>query len=215
MHVHLLLTFSCPSSLPCARYHFVLSGPSSSRTWIFILLLFSSRKIINWSLCETDVTLAKASSRAQELPAADSFTNAKMTCQDGQEEVSQGMTSSSSSSSSSPCSEGSVCLEGDLGVYCQCYRQRSTMKQVRALPWTNMLVQFSNCNIDLAYFSAPSAYASRVCSSIQYQTRHVFPPQGWLHALVRRQIRGEQYKIYAAMTACLQTINPTHTKNIS
>ena len=32
-----------------------------------------------------------------------------------------------------------------------------------------------------------------------------------LNAQVCRQVRGEQYKIYNVMTACLQTINPTHT----
>ncbi|CAM9095530.1 unnamed protein product, partial [Laminaria digitata] len=85
--------------------------------------------------------LAKASSLAGELPTADSLTNANTTCRDRGGQASQDDTSSSPSSpstsssdvspknSSSPCSEGSVCLEGDLGVYCQCYLQRSTSKQ--------------------------------------------------------------------------------------
>lgn len=36
-----------------------------------------------------------------------------------------------SASSSYPCSEGSTCLDGDLGVYCQCYERESSWEQVR------------------------------------------------------------------------------------
>ena len=34
------------------------------------------------------------------------------------------------SESGSPCSPGSVCLEGELGVYCQCYERYSTSEEV-------------------------------------------------------------------------------------
>lgn len=36
-------------------------------------------------------------------------------------------------SSSSPCSEGSPCLDGDLGVYCLCYVRESTLEKVRCV----------------------------------------------------------------------------------
>lgn len=64
---------------------------------------------------EIDFALAAASSRAGELPTANAFTNANHTCQH------------------SLCSEGSACMEGDLGVYCECYypqRTNGSSKQV-------------------------------------------------------------------------------------
>lgn len=33
-------------------------------------------------------------------------------------------------SPSPPCSEGSLCLDGDMGVYCQCYTRESTLEEV-------------------------------------------------------------------------------------
>ncbi|CAN0138387.1 unnamed protein product, partial [Pylaiella littoralis] len=59
--------------------------------------------------------IAKAASRASELPRANSFANVNLTC-DGVLPP----------SSSPLCSEGSSCLDGDLGVYCHCYKREST-----------------------------------------------------------------------------------------
>lgn len=72
----------------------------------------------------SDFALAEAGSEAGELPDASSLTNANLRCGDG------GGDDSTSTSPSYPCSEGSDCLDGDLGVYCQCYEQRSSLKEV-------------------------------------------------------------------------------------
>ncbi|CBJ32402.1 adhesin-like protein [Ectocarpus siliculosus] len=63
-------------------------------------------------------TIAEEASEMLQLPSADSFINLNLTC--------------NSSSAVSPCGEGSWCLEGDLGVYCEHYQLRSTMEEVCA-----------------------------------------------------------------------------------
>ena len=68
----------------------------------------------------SDFALAEAGSKAGELPDASSLTNANLRCGDG---GGGGVDESTNTSSSYPCTEGSVCLDGDLGVYCQCYSQ--------------------------------------------------------------------------------------------
>lgn len=65
---------------------------------------------------------------AGEIPTADSLINANMTCRD--ERDGGGTPPSNLTATVSICSQGSVCLEGDLGVYCECYFQRSTSKEV-------------------------------------------------------------------------------------
>ncbi|CAM9101274.1 unnamed protein product, partial [Laminaria digitata] len=74
--------------------------------------------------------LAAASSNAGELPHANSFTNANHTC-----EVvlpgSGGADLSSSGSQRTPCSGGSACADGDLGVYCECYYPQRTMSSTK------------------------------------------------------------------------------------
>ncbi|CAN0330304.1 unnamed protein product [Ascophyllum nodosum] len=54
-------------------------------------------------------------SDASEIPVNASLINADLNC----------------SESGSPCSPESSCLEGDLGVYCHCYRRYSTSEDVR------------------------------------------------------------------------------------
>lgn len=55
-----------------------------------------------------------------EIPAADSLVNVNLTCSGAGE----------GEATSPPCSEGSLCLEGDVGVYCQCYMSKSTGNEV-------------------------------------------------------------------------------------
>ena len=76
----------------------------------------------------------------------------------------------------------------------------------------NMLVKFSYSNIDSYY--RPHILAVVVAASNRNPYTYFLVKES-LHAQVCRQIRGEQHKIYNVMTACLQTINPTHTYNIS
>lgn len=64
----------------------------------------------------------EAASSVNEIPTADTFTNVEIKCEDNVVE--------DEGSSSSLCSEGSLCLEGDLGVYCQCYKNESTSEEV-------------------------------------------------------------------------------------
>ena len=116
--------------------------------------ILSCRRTLNWPLRETDFALANASSLARDLPTAGSLTNVIITCQDGAEEnghldssSSDSPSSDSSSSDSppeSPCSQGSTCVEGDVGVYCQCYLQRSTSDQVRPTSGRKMLIYSSS-----------------------------------------------------------------------
>lgn len=67
--------------------------------------------------CVADETIADEASDMLQLPSADTFINLNLTCD---------------SSAVSPCGEGSWCLEGDLGVYCERYQLRSTSEEVRA-----------------------------------------------------------------------------------
>ena len=74
-----------------------------------------------------DVGIADASSRAGMLPDAKSFTNHIITCIDNVAADSVDAGESSGGSSSDLCSEGSACLDGDLGVYCECYYPQRTI----------------------------------------------------------------------------------------
>ncbi|CAN0557818.1 unnamed protein product, partial [Ectocarpus sp. 12 AP-2014] len=62
-------------------------------------------------------TIADDASEMLQLPSADSFINLNLACD---------------SSAVLPCGEGSWCLEGDLGVYCEHYQLRSTLEEVCA-----------------------------------------------------------------------------------
>ncbi|CAM9587167.1 unnamed protein product [Ectocarpus fasciculatus] len=62
-------------------------------------------------------TIAEEASNMLQLPSADTFINLNLTCD---------------SSAVSPCGEGSWCLGGDLGVYCERYQLRSTSEEVCA-----------------------------------------------------------------------------------
>lgn len=87
----------------------------------------------------SDVALAEASSRAGELPNANSFTNAKHTCQvDVQSESGEIGEASTASSVRHVCSETSACLEGDLGVYCECYYPQRTIDSSNQVNGTTM-----------------------------------------------------------------------------
>lgn len=86
---------------------------------------------IDTFLCmASDLALAMASSTAVERPNATSLTTANFKCVDALEGAGGG-DESTSTSQYSPCS-GSVCLDGDLGVYCQCYYpKRANSDEVR------------------------------------------------------------------------------------
>ncbi|CAB1100085.1 unnamed protein product [Ectocarpus sp. CCAP 1310/34] len=66
----------------------------------------------------SDFDVAKAASTANEIPTAHSLMNVNVTC-DGWMRF----------SSTPPCSEGSPCIDGDLGVYCQCYTRESSIAE--------------------------------------------------------------------------------------
>lgn len=59
----------------------------------------------------------------KNFPKADGLVNVNVTCTGGGE---------ASSSAWSPCSEGSTCLNGAVGVYCLCYELESALEEVRA-----------------------------------------------------------------------------------
>lgn len=56
------------------------------------------------------------------LPKAESMIDVKVTCDGWTEDGGDGP----------PCSEGSACIEGVLGVYCLCHVLESVLEQVRA-----------------------------------------------------------------------------------
>lgn len=58
-----------------------------------------------------------------EIPTADELVNVNLSCADGWD-------AQDGSSSSWVCSDGSLCLDGDLGVYCQCYESMFTGEEV-------------------------------------------------------------------------------------
>lgn len=85
----------------------------------------------------TDLNVAKDASQAGEIPTAQFLVNGELTCEtivewdDDNDSDSDSDDGSTSSSSTWPCSEGSVCLDGDLGVYCQCYQRIFTLEEVK------------------------------------------------------------------------------------
>ena len=66
-------------------------------------------------MCTADNTEAEEASDALRLPSAESFITNATTCD----------------SFPAPCSEGSWCLDGDLGVYCQSYPPIISSEEVR------------------------------------------------------------------------------------
>lgn len=78
------------------------------------------------TLLSTDRDFASAASRAGNIPSANSLINVNLTC-DGGEAAAAG----DDEALLSLCSKGSTCLDGDLGVYCQCYMRESTLNEVR------------------------------------------------------------------------------------
>ncbi|CBJ26637.1 adhesin-like protein [Ectocarpus siliculosus] len=62
--------------------------------------------------------VAEAASEAGDIPTAHSLISVNVTC-DGWMPF----------SSTPPCSEGSPCIDGDLGVYCQCYTRESSIAE--------------------------------------------------------------------------------------
>ena len=92
-----------------------------------------------------DVGKAEASSRAGVLPDADSFTNRNITCNKDVAAESGDAGELSGGSTPDVCSEGSACLDGDLGVYCECYypqRTISSLRQVIRRSTTSLLFCF-------------------------------------------------------------------------
>lgn len=67
-----------------------------------------------------DEALRSAASSALVIPVADGLSNVNVTCSGAGDEQAL----------SPPCSEGSSCVEGDVGVYCQCYVSESTGNEV-------------------------------------------------------------------------------------
>lgn len=76
-----------------------------------------------------------------DVPKVESLINIDVTCAGGgvsEDSASAGPTNGSdsypaswsSSASSSPCSEGSTCLDGIVGVYCLCYVRESSIEEV-------------------------------------------------------------------------------------
>lgn len=67
---------------------------------------------------------AQDASDANEVPTADDFTNVEnVTCEDG--------VAGDEWDAYNPCSDGSLCMEGDLGVYCECYRSKFSGEEVK------------------------------------------------------------------------------------
>ncbi|CAN0005479.1 unnamed protein product [Ectocarpus fasciculatus] len=64
------------------------------------------------------VEVAEAASTANVIPTAGSLINVDVTCDEWMPY-----------SSTPPCSEGSQCIDGDLGVYCQCYTRESSIAE--------------------------------------------------------------------------------------
>lgn len=80
----------------------------------------------SWLHGVADLSLADAASQSRTVPSASSLTNVKITCDSiwDNTKIDEGF---------SICSNGSVCLNGDFGVYCQCYVRRFTSKEVRTV----------------------------------------------------------------------------------
>lgn len=73
--------------------------------------------LVNQSLPVSPVVMAVIddASEASELPVNAALINVALNC----------------SESGSPCITGSTCLEGDMGVYCQCYERYFSKAEVR------------------------------------------------------------------------------------
>lgn len=69
----------------------------------------------------TDENFISAASAASTVPTANSLITVNVTC-DGE---------GSETGTDFPCSPGSMCLDGDVGVFCECYEQRSTGVEVK------------------------------------------------------------------------------------
>ena len=130
-----------------------------------------------------DVGKAEASSRAGVLPDADSFTNRNITCNKDVAAESGDAGELSGGSSPDVCSEGSACLDGDLGVYCECYYPQRTInssKQVTRISamsfffcfvpiassscgWSSsdMIDGCKNIKLDCALFKIPCVWYGR------------------------------------------------------
>lgn len=73
-----------------------------------------------------DAARAREASDAGIKPDADSIINVKLMCSRGDDEADDG-----EDIMSRPCSDGSLCMEGDLGVYCECYVPEITGSEVK------------------------------------------------------------------------------------
>lgn len=80
------------------------------------LLIRAWTTVSNDRPCAADEAEAAEASDALRQPSSDIFINAVATCD----------------SSPPPCSEGSWCLDGDLGVYCQRYPLVMSSEEVRS-----------------------------------------------------------------------------------
>lgn len=76
--------------------------------------------------CVTDVNLPSAALGAIETPTATLLTNVNITCDGVWDDEKIGKLFS-------PCSEESACLNGDLGVYCHCYKRQYSLEEVIAV----------------------------------------------------------------------------------
>ena len=105
-------------------------------------LPFPTETHLNMYSVRLDAAVAAASSEAGRLPNATSLTNTNFKCGDTLEGSGGAGGDDSTSSSYSPCS-GSVCLDGDVGVYCQCYyptRSPSSEVTHHLAPFTNVII---------------------------------------------------------------------------
>ena len=88
-----------------------------------------------------DGEFVEASKRAEELPSAASLTNANFRCGDLVEESEDDLEDSFHPACSSP-----GCLDGDLGVYCQCYEPKlAGTQEVMPHTTTNMTSLLHRC----------------------------------------------------------------------
>lgn len=67
-------------------------------------------------------TIISEAEEAGGIPTGDNITTVRFTCDGGGD-----------GETDPPCSDGSVCLDGDLGVYCQCHVRASTTEVSFAL----------------------------------------------------------------------------------
>ena len=80
--------------------------------------------------CSSEISSGPIDFDDNNRPKGESLINVDVTCDRWEKEGGGAGGANVSSFASSPCSEGSLCLDGDLGVLCPCYVRESTLEQV-------------------------------------------------------------------------------------